>query len=89
MEFVGWGSSAILAATIIHQVWQQWKDKSAAGVSIWLFIGQCLANAGFIAYSLSQRDWVFTFTNGLLLLTNLVGFALTRHQHRKEEHAAV
>lgn len=86
MEIVGWVSSAILAVTLMQQVWKQWHEHNAEGVSIWLFIGQCLANTGFIIYSLAQKDWVFTSTNGLLLMTNLTGFWLTHRQ--QAEHAA-
>ena len=89
MELVGWSSSLILAVTIVHQVYKQWKQGSSEGVSIWLFLGQSLANTGFIVYSLHQRDWVFTCTNSRLLLTNLTGYLLTLRQHHQEEHAAV
>lgn len=88
MEIVGWSASLVLAVTLIHQIYRQWKDNSAEGVSVWLFVGQALANVGFLIYSVHQRDWVFCFTNGLLLITNLVGYLLTLRQH-KEEHAAV
>jgi uncharacterized protein with PQ loop repeat len=89
MQIVGWISSAILAVTIIQQVWKQWKHGSSEGVSLGLFAGQCLANLGFIAYSLHTRDWVFTFTNCLLLAANLVGYGLTLRQRKQEEHASV
>lgn len=89
MEIVGWVSSAILAATIIHQVWKQWKDGNSEGVSLGLFVGQILANIGFIVYSVHQGDWVFTFTNTLLLATNLIGYAITLRHRKQEEHASV
>ncbi|HEY9840051.1 MAG TPA: PQ-loop repeat-containing protein [Candidatus Obscuribacterales bacterium] len=94
MELVGWSSSLILAVTIVHQVYKQWKQGSSEGVSIWLFLGQSLANTGFIVYSFHQRGlhqgvWVFTLTNSLLLVTHPTGHLLTLRQHHQEEHAAV
>lgn len=89
MEIVGWISSAILAATIIHQVWTQWKEGNSEGVSLGLFLGQILANIGFIVYSIHQGDWVFIFTNSLLLATNLTGYAITLRHRKQEEHASV
>ncbi|MGV3525395.1 MAG: hypothetical protein ACO1RX_14285 [Candidatus Sericytochromatia bacterium] len=88
MEIIGWISSAILAVTIIHQVYTQWRDEESAGVSLGLFVGQCAANIGFIVYALDKPDWVFVFTNALLLLTNLIGFFLTQKQQKQEEAAA-
>lgn len=88
MESIGWLSSAILAITIIHQVYSQWKEGKSEGVSSWLFMGQCAANIGFIVYALSTPDWVFVFTNALLLATNLTGYALTLKQQKQENHVS-
>ncbi len=35
-----------------RQVYVQWRDKSSAGLSKWLFIGQISASISFVAYSL-------------------------------------
>lgn len=85
-ELIGWGSSAILLATLVRQVWRQWKERSTQGVSRWLFIGQLAASAGFLTYSVLVQNWVFVFTNAALLVTALVGQAIyvrnTREQTR-------
>ena len=81
-ELIGWISSAILLLTIGSQIYRQWKEGSSKGVSKWLFIGQVAASAGFVVYSVSLKNWVFVFTNGLTLLGALLGVAITLHQKR-------
>lgn len=82
VEAVGWGSSVILLATIGKQVHKQWAERTSAGVSKWLFIGQVAASVGFTAYSWMLRNWVFVVTNFLMLLNALVGLAVLLHQRR-------
>lgn len=72
-DAIGWASSITLLATIIAQVHKQWKTESNEGVSRWLFIGQIAASIGFTVYSVLTRNAVFTATNSMLLLSNLVG----------------
>jgi MtN3 and saliva related transmembrane protein len=72
-ELVGWASSAILLATITRQVYTQWKTRSTAGVSHWLFVGQLTASAGFTIYSLLLHNWVYVVSNVALLTTAAVG----------------
>ena len=75
-EWIGWASSAVLLATLIRQVYSQWKQRSVEGVSRWLFIGQLTASTGFLVYSVLVRNWVFVFTNAALLVTALIGQAI-------------
>ena len=72
-ELIGWASTLILCATISRQVYTQWKTKSIAGVSKWLFVGQLAASAGFVVYSFMLENWVFVFSNVFLLFTALLG----------------
>jgi len=72
-EWLGWASSAVLLATLIRQVYSQWRQHSVAGVSSWLFIGQLAASTGFLIYSFLVDNWVFVFTNAALLVTAVVG----------------
>lgn len=72
-ELIGWVATAILCATILRQVYTQWKTKATAGVSHWLFIGQLAASAGFVVYSYLLENWVFVFSNVFLLVTAMVG----------------
>lgn len=75
-EIIGWASSLILLLTLIKQVYKQWKDGETEGVSKWLFIGQLFASIGFTIYSYLVGNWVFTVTNGLLTINNIIGISL-------------
>lgn len=74
-EIIGWASSIILLATLVKQVYKQWKEGTGEGVSKWLFIGQVGSSVGFTVYSYLVGNWVFTVTNGLLLINNVLGVA--------------
>jgi hypothetical protein len=76
-EWIGWGSSLVLLATIVTQVRKQWRERTTRGVSKWLFFGQAAASLGFTWYSFQLGNWVFTITNALLLLSALFGCVLT------------
>lgn len=76
-EVLGWLSSIVLLATIVQQIWTQWRERSTRGVSKWLFVGQTAASAGFTAYSWLVHNWVFVVTNALLLLSAVLGCVLT------------
>jgi MtN3 and saliva related transmembrane protein len=82
IEIIGWVSSLILVVTIAKQVYKQWQDRTSAGVSTWLFVGQLAASVGFTIYSLLVRNWVFAVTNGIMVLNGLLGYAITMH-HKK------
>lgn len=76
IEIVGWGSSLILLATLVKQVYKQWKDGTSEGISKWLFVGQLAASIGFTVYSVITGSWVFAFTNAALTINNIIGIWL-------------
>jgi uncharacterized protein with PQ loop repeat len=76
IELIGWISSFILLLTLIRQVKKQWEDKTSEGLSKWLFVGQLIASLGFTVYSYLVGNWVFTATNGLLIINNVIGIYL-------------
>lgn len=86
-EWLGWLSSAILVTTLAQQVRKQWKEGRSEGVSIWLFVGQMAASAGFLLYSVLVKNWVFTVTNAILVGNGLVGFLVTRHLESRQRSA--
>lgn len=51
-------------------------EGTSEGISTWLFIGQLAASVGFTIYSFAVGNWVFTITNGLLTINNIIGIAL-------------
>lgn len=86
-DVLGWVSSLILVVTIGKQVWKQYKDGSSEGVSKWLFVGQIAANLGFLVYSYLLKNWVFIFTNGVILLSSIAGLLIVKHHRRREQKA--
>lgn len=88
-ELIGWASSFILLLTICRQVYKQYKEGTSQGVSKWLFIGQLLAETGFVIYSWLVSNWVFVVTNALLIVSNFVGLWITfRHRRIQREKEA-
>jgi MtN3 and saliva related transmembrane protein len=83
VEAIGWASSAILVFTIAKQVFKQWKAGTSEGVSTWLFVGQMAASVGFTIYSYLVRNWVFVFTNALMVINGLVGFGITLRYRKR------
>ena len=81
-NILGWASSVILVLTIATQILKQWRARTSAGVSTWLFVGQLAASVGFTIYSLLVRNWVFAVTNGIMVLNGLLGYAITLHFKR-------
>jgi uncharacterized protein with PQ loop repeat len=75
-EFLGWASSMVLLATLVRQVYKAWKERSAEGISKWFFAGQVLSSIGFTTYSYLVGNWVFTVTNALILVNNILGVAI-------------
>ena len=83
-ELVGWCSSLILLLTIAIQNYKQWKERTSAGVSIWLFVGQLAASIGFTIYSWMLGNWIFIITNALMMLNSLIGFGIVKLNKRRE-----
>lgn len=73
VEAIGWLSTALLLLTLLRQVYTEWKSGSTAGISKWLFIGQCAASIGFTMYSWLLRNWVFMGSNAAILAVAILG----------------
>lgn len=87
-EIIGWASSIILLFTLIKQVHKQWKERTGKGVSRWLFVGQLFASVGFTVYSYLVGNWVFTVTNAVLTVNNIIGLWLSFYFRKKDNSAA-
>ena len=85
-EVIGWISSAILVATIAKQVYKQWSEGTSEGVSVWLYAGQIAASLGFLIYSWLVNNWVFIFTNGLMIMNGIAGLSISIHQKKREKN---
>lgn len=86
IEIIGWASSLILLMTLVKQVYKQWQEKTGEGVSKWLFVGQLFASVGFTVYSYLVGNWVFTVTNGLLTINNIIGIYLYFYFSRTQKN---
>jgi MtN3 and saliva related transmembrane protein len=84
-EILGWLSSVVLVVTIAKQIHKQWRDRTSAGVSKWLFIGQLAASAGFAVYSYLIQSWVFVATNTLMACAAVVGLGIVLTARRREK----
>jgi MtN3 and saliva related transmembrane protein len=73
----------VLLATLVRQVYTQWRTRATAGVSRWLFVGQCTASAGYTVYSLLLHNWVYLSSNVAILLTAMVGEGLYVRNRRR------
>jgi uncharacterized protein with PQ loop repeat len=83
-EAVGWAAAVVLLATIVQQVWKQWKSGDTRGVSKWLFVGQSFASVGFTLYSWHTRNWVFVTVNAALLVSAIVGELIYWRNRRRQ-----
>ena len=63
----------MLLATLIKQVYKQWKEGTSEGVSKWLFIGQFFVSVGFTIYSVGTGNMVFIVTNAALAINAAIG----------------
>ena len=84
-DLVGWISTVVLIVTIGRQAFTQWKERSTAGMSRWLFIGQLVASTGFVVYSYLLGNIVFVVSNLFLLVIAAVGQWLYVRNKKREE----
>jgi MtN3 and saliva related transmembrane protein len=89
INLLGWGSSVILLATLVRQVYVQWQTRASAGLSKWLFVGQLAASTGYVVYSVLLHNWVFLTSNIAILMTAVVGEFLYLHNRRRTRSGSV
>jgi uncharacterized protein with PQ loop repeat len=88
VEIIGWFSSLLLLLTIGKQIHAQWKKGTSKGVSTFLFIGQLGASTGFLIYSILLKSWVFIITNGLMMVSAIVGIVIVMMHRRREKRGS-
>ena len=82
LPLIGWAASGVLVVTLAAQVYKDWNG-SGESASLWLYVGQLVANTLFIIYAFTQGDVVFIVANALLLLTSITGLII---RHRRKHH---
>lgn len=86
-DAIGWLSALILLATLIRQVFTQWRDKTSKGVSKWLFVGQLASSIGFTTYSVLVDNLVFIVANSLITLVAITGeLVYVRNRRQTTQH---
>jgi MtN3 and saliva related transmembrane protein len=85
-DWIGWMSSVVLLATLIRQVYTQWKSREATGVSRWLFVGQLSASTGFTVYSFLLGNWIFASSNIAILATAVAGEVTYLRNKRRQNN---
>jgi MtN3 and saliva related transmembrane protein len=87
VDAIGWVSTALLLLTLLRQVYTEYKSGSIAGLSKWLFIGQCAASIGFTVYSWLLHNWVFLGSNAAILSVAILGQILYTRNRSAARHA--
>lgn len=90
-DLIGWTSAFILILTLGRQAYTQYRTRSIAGVSKWLFVGQLSASIGFTVYSWMLNNWVFVSVNFAIFITAVVGeliYLRNRKLVQREQEAA-
>ena len=82
-DLIGWASTVILLLTVGRQAWSQWKQRSAAGLSRWLFVGRS-RRGGLRGCSWLLDNYVFVVSNVFLLIIAAVGQGLYLRNSRRE-----
>jgi MtN3 and saliva related transmembrane protein len=85
VEAIGWFAAGVLLLTLGRQVYTQWRERQARGLSRWLFVGQLTASTAFLVYSWLVENWVFVVTNALLLVTAALGEWIFLRNRRLEK----
>ncbi|HVJ39432.1 MAG TPA: hypothetical protein VM687_16720 [Stenotrophomonas sp.] len=84
-DWLGWGASALLIITLLHQIRTQLRSRDTRAVSPWLFVGQSAASVGFICYSALLGNLVFIVTNSLILATAVLGQVMLSWRNRRRK----
>jgi len=81
-QTTGWLASLLLFITVSSQVWKQIREQSCEGVSRFLFVGQFMASALFLAYAVMGGNMVFVVSNAFMLIAALIGQLVLLHNRR-------
>ncbi|QGJ67323.1 hypothetical protein FDU21_05300 [Xanthomonas oryzae pv. oryzae] len=88
VDSVGWLASIVLIATLIRQIYEQWRSDAAQSISRWLFLAQISASVLFVLYRYLVGHAVLIVSNALMLPTGLTGYGVQRLKCCKLERTA-
>lgn len=81
-------SASILICTITAQIVRQYREKTARGVSPWLYMGQRTASSGLVVYSALTGSWVFVVLNAVMAVAAFAGLGLWVQMRRHDDAGA-
>lgn len=67
VDLLGYSACAVTALTFLPQVLKTWKEKSAANVSLMMFVIAFINEVMWIAYGVMKQDNVIIVTNVIMI----------------------
>ncbi|MBL7750506.1 MAG: SemiSWEET transporter [Chitinophagaceae bacterium] len=67
VDILGYSACAVTALTFLPQVLKTWKEKSAANVSLMMFVIAFINEVMWIAYGVMKQDNVIIVTNVIMI----------------------
>ncbi len=67
VDILGYSACAVTALTFLPQVLKTWKEKSAANVSLMMFVIAFINEVMWIAYGIMRADNVIIVTNVIMI----------------------
>lgn len=67
VDILGYSACAVTALTFLPQVLKTWKEKSAANVSLMMFVIAFINEVMWIAYGVMRADNVIIVTNVIMI----------------------
>jgi len=68
VDILGYSACAVTALTFLPQVIKTWKEKSAANVSLMMFVIAFINEVMWIAYGVMRADNVIIVTNVIMIV---------------------
>lgn len=68
VDVLGYAACAVTALTFLPQVLKTWKEKSAANVSLMMFLIAFVNEVMWIAFGILRNDMVIIVTNVLMII---------------------
>lgn len=76
VDILGYAAGFVTTLTFLPQVIKTWREKSAADISLMMFLIAAANEVMWIAYGVLKDDWVIITTNAVVLLMSLTMIAL-------------
>jgi MtN3 and saliva related transmembrane protein len=78
-NILGWTATLVLLVTLLAQIHREVRSGKVDEISPLVFVGQCAASIGFLAYSALVGNLVFIVSNAMILVVALLGVWVRQH----------